>query len=73
MACAQDNGAAGYQSSLQDAENCLWTAKTELKGLSGLFRNMHSCELSDEELAGIGLSLEQISKRIDDVLKGFHK
>jgi hypothetical protein len=41
-----------------------WELHLEVLGYASLFRNMQGCELTDEELYGISLSLERISKRL---------
>ncbi|HEY8272595.1 MAG TPA: hypothetical protein VIG33_17005 [Pseudobdellovibrionaceae bacterium] len=48
----------------------LFQLQIELSGLSALFKNMGDCELTSDELHGIGLSLERIAERVSASLSG---
>lgn len=45
----------------------------EMTGLGALFKNMEDCELSSEELQGLGLTLERMSKRLSKNLTELSK
>lgn len=52
---------------LDDCQTRLWALKSEIAGLSGLLRNVASCDFSSEEFMGLGLSLERFGKRLDKI------
>ncbi len=44
-----------------------WILSKELLAFSALFRNLDSCDFSQDEFYGISLQLERMSKRLDKI------
>jgi hypothetical protein len=42
----------------------IWESQSQLRGVGALLKNMGECELSPDELYGVGVVLERISKRL---------
>jgi|GEM_PF-4221907 len=57
----------------EDVQDSLWRIKSELLGLSGLFSNMGSCNLSEEETSGVGFLLTDLSDRLSAIYDRFLK
>lgn len=52
-----------------DPKTVIWLVQSELKGLCWKFRNMEDCEVTSEELAGIGHGIERLVKDLNIVLR----
>ncbi len=52
---------------LDNCQTRIWALRSEIAGLSGLLRNVASCDFSSEEFMGLGLSLERFGKRLDKI------
>ena len=52
------------QKLLDRCQDQLLELQIELIGMSALFKNMADCELTSDELHGVGISLEKMAKTI---------
>jgi len=52
------------QSSAFDTQKKLLEMHFELKSLGFVFSNLRNCEVSEDDLHGIGLSIKRLSRRI---------
>ena len=65
--------ASGGKDLIDKCQIRVWECHLELKGFAALFNNMRGCEFTDEELYGIGLSLERLSKHLGKISEGISR
>lgn len=61
--------APGGRDAIDRCQRRIMEIQYETQGLAALFRNMRSCKLNDEELYGVGIALERISRRLSKTFK----
>lgn len=59
--------APGGKAVIDECQSRIFKIHLELSGYSALFRNLNNCEFKTEELYGMSLLLERMSRRLEKI------